>query len=431
MFAVKSTVRPIRQSGQSDKSESMSEVSYPKEKINILLLENVSAGAVSAFHEAGYTAVRALKSALSEDDLIAQMQDVHILGIRSKTRLTDKAIGAAPRLLAVGCFCIGTNQVDKAAATEQGVVVFNAPYSNTRSVAELVIGAAIMLIRRIPDKHKAAHEGIWLKESAACHELRGKTLGIIGYGNIGSQVSVLAEALGMHILYYDIEKKLPLGNARPMPDMESVLSAADVVTLHVPFTSLTANLINSESLAHCKPGALLINYARGEVADIAAIAAALRDGRLGGAAVDVYPEEPEANGQQFTTPLQGLSNVLLTPHIGGSTEEAQASIGQDVSSKLISFIERGSTQGSLTVPPLSLPLQEGAHRILHIHHNRPGVLSGINSQLAAAGINILGQYLKTNDRIGYVVLDVDRRLSTEAVALLRAVPETIRVRVVY
>jgi D-3-phosphoglycerate dehydrogenase len=360
-----------------------------------------------------------------------QIRDVHVIGIRSKTQLTERVLSGAHRLLAAGCFCIGTNQVDKAAAMREGVVVFNAPYSNTRSVAELVIGAAIMLIRRIPDKQKAAHEGIWLKESAASHELRGKTLGIIGYGNIGSQVSVLAEALGMHIIYYDIEKKLPLGNARPMPDMQAVLRDADIITVHVPATTHTRNLIVAATLSHCKQGALLINYARGEVADIEAIATAVREKRLGGAAVDVYPQEPEKNGERFYTPLQGLSNVLLTPHIGGSTEEAQASIGQDVSAKIISFIERGSTQGSLTVPDLSLPMQEGAHRILHIHHNRPGVLSAINSQLSGAGINILGQYLKTNERIGYVVLDVDRRLSADAVALLKTAPETIKVRVVY
>jgi D-3-phosphoglycerate dehydrogenase len=409
----------------------MPEVSYPKDKINILLLESISGEAVQAFREAGYTSVTALKGALSEDELIDRIRDVHILGIRSKTQLTTHVLAAAPRLLATGCFCIGTNQVDKLAAMERGVVVFNAPYSNTRSVAELVIGAAIMLIRRIPDKHKAAHEGIWVKESAASHELRGKTLGIIGYGNIGSQVSVLAESLGLHIIYYDIEKKLPLGNARPMPDMQTLLRDADIVTIHVPATNQTANLINEEALSHCKPGALLINYARGEVADIDAIAKAVQEGALGGAAVDVYPQEPEKNGEKFYTPLQGLSNVLLTPHIGGSTEEAQANIGQDVSSKIISYIERGSTQGSLTVPDLSLPLQEGAHRILHIHHNRPGVLSAINTQLSAAGINILGQYLKTNERIGYVVLDVDTRLSAEAVTLLKLVPETIKLRVVY
>ena len=409
----------------------MPEISYPKEKVSILLLEGISEDAVAAFRETGYTSLRILKRAMSEEELLAEIAGTHILGIRSKTQVTQAVLEAAPRLLSIGCFCIGTNQVDKAAATEAGVVVFNAPYSNTRSVAELVIGAAIMLIRRIPDKHKAAHEGIWLKESAASHELRGKTLGIIGYGNIGSQVSVLAEALGMHVVYYDIEKKLPLGNARPLHSMETVLGEADIITLHVPATATTARMMNESTLTHCKPGALLINYARGEVADIDAIAAAVRAGTLGGVAVDVYPEEPEKNGERFTSPLQGLSNVLLTPHIGGSTEEAQASIGQDVRAKIIHYIEHGATQGSLTVPALSLPPLEGAHRILHIHHNRPGVLSQINAHLSSAGINILGQYLKTNERIGYVVLDVDTRLSADAVTLLRAVKETIRVRVVY
>jgi D-3-phosphoglycerate dehydrogenase len=409
----------------------MSEVSYPKEKVNILLLENISEEAVNAFLDAGYSSVETLKGALSEADLIAKLADVHILGIRSKTQVTRAVLAAAPRLLAVGCFCIGTNQVDKDAATEAGVVVVNAPYSNTRSVAELVIGAAIMLIRRIPDKQQAAHAGRWLKESAGSRELRGKTLGIIGYGNIGSQVSVLAEGLGMHIIFYDVEKKLPLGNARAATDLGGLLREADIVTLHVPANRSTANLMDGETLAQMTPGALLINYARGEVADVEAVAAALQRGHLAGAAVDVYPVEPERNGDAFATPLQGLSNVLLTPHIGGSTEEAQVNIGQDVSSKLLAYVERGSTQGSLSVPALSLQMQEDSHRILHIHHNRPGVLSAINSLLSEAGINILGQYLKTNDRIGYVVLDVNARLSSEAMALLRQVKETIRVRVVY
>ena len=408
----------------------MSDVSYPKDKVNILLLEGISAEAVAAFSDASYTNMRTERRALSESELAEAVKDIHILGIRSKTQVNASVLKAAPRLLSVGCYCIGTNQVDKSAATDAGVVVFNAPYSNTRSVAELVIGAAIMLIRRIPDKHKAAHEGIWLKESAASHELRGKTLGIIGYGNIGSQVSVLAEALGMHVVYFDIEKKLPLGNARPLQNMEAVVREADIITLHVPATPATALLMNAGAIANCKPGALLINYARGEVADIHAIAAALRSGQLGGAAVDVYPEEPEKNGARFSSPLQGLGNVLLTPHIGGATEEAQANIGQDVSAKIIQYIGDGTTQGSLTVPALALPPHEGAHRILHIHHNRPGVLSQINAQLSAAGINILGQYLKTNDRVGYAVLDIDTRLSADAVGLLRGVKDAIRVRVV-
>ena len=406
-------------------------VSYPKEKINILLLENISVEAVTELNQSGYTNITTLKGALSEDELIARMSDVHVLGIRSKTQITEAILAAAPKLLAIGCFCIGTNQVDKLAAMKQGVVVFNAPYSNTRSVAELVIGAAIMLIRRIPEKNKAAHEGIWLKASANSRELRGKILAIIGYGNIGSQVSVLAEALGMHILFYDVEKKLPLGNATALYDLESVLQQADIVTLHVPATKQTTNLINEATLKQFKPGALLINYSRGEVVAIDALHEALKTGALSGAALDVYPVEPERNGADFHTPLQGLKNVLLTPHIGGSTEEAQVNIGLDVSAKLISFIEHGSTQGSHSVPALSLPLQEGAHRILHIHHNVPGVLSAINTTLSANGINILGQYLKTNDVIGYVVLDVDKNLSGEALSLLKNVKETIRVRMVY
>ena len=406
-------------------------VSYPKEKINILLLENISAEAVAQFRQNGYTSVKIEKGALSEEELIAAIADVHILGIRSKTQITPAVLKAASRLLGIGCFCIGTNQVDKRAAMNKGVAVFNAPYSNTRSVAELVIGAAIMLIRRIPEKNKAVHEGIWLKESSNSHELRGKTLGIIGYGNIGSQVSVMAESLGMRVVFYDVEKKLPLGNATALPDMDSVFGAADIITLHIPSTAATHNLINEATLKRFKKGAVLINYARGEVVDMEALHTALEQQHLNGAAVDVFPEEPEYNGAAFTTPLQGMKNVLLTPHIGGSTEEAQANIGEDVGIKLISFIETGNTQGSLTIPALTLPIQEGAHRILHIHHNVPGVLSALNTALSTSGINITGQYLKTNEHIGYVVLDVDKNLSNEALSLLRAVPETIKVRIVY
>lgn len=406
-------------------------VSYPKEKINILLLENISEEAVKELQTHGYTSITAINGALSETELIARIGEVHILGIRSKSQITAAVLAAAPKLLAIGCFCIGTNQVDKKAAGRHGIVVFNAPYSNTRSVAELVIGASIMLIRKIPEKNKAAHEGVWLKESANSRELRGKTLGIIGYGNIGSQVSILAEALGMRIIFFDVQKKLPLGNATPMPDMESVLSQSDIITLHVPATAQTANFINEETLEKVKPGALLINYARGEVVAIDALHAALESGWLSGAAIDVYPEEPEQNGATFRSVLQGGKNVLLTPHIGGSTEEAQVNIGLDVAAKLLSFIEHGNTQGSYSIPELSLPLQEGAHRILHIHHNVPGVLSAINTTLSSHGINILGQYLKTNEDTGYVVLDVDTKLSGEAISLLRAVEKTIKVRMVY
>lgn len=405
--------------------------SYPKEKINILFLENISDQAVKLFQEAGYASVRKLAGALSEEQLIEEIRDVHLLGIRSKTQITDRVLSAAKKLQAIGCFCIGVNQVDLQSATRHGVTVFNAPYSNTRSVAELVIGASIMLIRRIPDKNKAAHEGIWMKESKGSYELRGKTLGIIGYGNIGSQVSVLAEAVGMKVIYYDIVTRLPLGNAVSKKSMKEVLNQADVVTLHVPETPLTKNLISKTVLKQFKKGSVLINYARGEVVDLEALGKSLQEGHIIGAAIDVFPVEPEKNGERFKTPLQQLPNVLLTPHIGGSTEEAQQNIGEDVSNKLYQFLEMGITIGSHTVPPLSLPPQEGTHRILHIHRNVPGVLSAINTELSKHNINILAQYLKTNDDIGYVVLDVDKRISTHAFQLLKDVRETIKVRLVY
>jgi D-3-phosphoglycerate dehydrogenase / 2-oxoglutarate reductase len=405
--------------------------SYPKEKINILFLENISDAAVRHFVDSGYASVRKLTGALSEEQLIREIKDVHLLGIRSKTQITPKVLEAAKKLQAIGCFCIGVNQVDLKSATSHGVVVFNAPYSNTRSVAELIIGLAILLIRRIPDKTKAAHEGIWLKESKGSYELRGKTLGIIGYGNIGAQVSVLAEGLGMRVIYYDTVTKLPLGNAQPRKTLKEVVSEADIVTLHVPDTNQTKNLISKLVLKSFRKGSILLNYARGEVVDLEALAKALQDGALSGAAIDVYPWEPEKNGDRFTTPLQGLSNVILTPHIGGSTEEAQANIGDDVSNKLFQYLETGMTLGSHTVPPLSLTHQEGTHRILHIHKNVPGVLSEINSTLSQHNINILGQYLKTNEEIGYVVLDIDKRLSNQALELLKKVKQTIKTRLLY
>ncbi len=405
--------------------------SYPKEKINILLLENISEQAVQNFRKAGYTSIKRIGGALSEKELAKEVKDVHLLGIRSKSQITPEILKAATKLQAIGCFCIGVNQVDLHSAREQGVTVFNAPYSNTRSVAELVIGLSIMLIRRIPDKNRAAHEGIWLKESKGSFELRGKTLGIIGYGNIGAQVSVLAESLGMKVIYYDIAIRLPMGNAQSRRSLKEVLQEADILTLHVPETAQTNNLINTSTLKHCKKGAILLNYARGQVVDLEALAQALKNGQLSGAAVDVYPLEPEKNGEHFETPLQNLSNVILTPHIGGSTEEAQTNIGENVSDKLINFLEAGITTGSHTVPELALPLQEGAHRILHIHKNVPGVLSQINTQLSSHHINILAQYLKTNDEIGYVVLDLNKNLSREAMSLLKNIKETIKVRVVY
>lgn len=405
--------------------------SYPKEKINILFLENISDVAVKHFHASGYVNVKKLNGALSEDELAAAIKDVHLLGIRSKTQVTKKILNAAPKLQAIGCFCIGVNQVDLDAATENGVVVFNAPYSNTRSVAELVIGASIILIRRIIDKNKAAHEGIWMKEASGSYELRGKTLGIIGYGNIGKQVSVLAENIGMKVIFYDTETKLPLGNAEDRKSLKEVVSKADIVTLHVPELSSTKNLINKSILKHFKKGSILINYARGEVVDLDDLRKYLLNEHLSGAAVDVFPVEPEKNGDAFSTPLQGLSNVLLTPHIGGSTQEAQHNIGDDVSGKLFNYLEKGISTGSHSIPELSLPPQEGTHRILHIHHNVPGVLSEINTQMSKHKINILGQYLKTNDLIGYVVLDVNKNLSKNALDLLRKVKGTVKVRLLY
>jgi len=405
--------------------------SYPKERIKILFLENISDKAVQYFKQQGYANVRKLSGALSEEELMKEVKDVHLIGIRSKTQITAKVLDAAQKLQAIGCFCIGINQVDLKQATKKGVVVFNAPYSNTRSVAELVIGISVMLIRRISDKNIAAHQGVWMKDAKGSYELRGKTLGLIGYGNIGSQVSVLAEALGMKVLFYDTETKLPLGNAIAAKSMKEVLSNSDIVSLHVPETAQTKNLINKSNIKYFKKGSILLNYARGEVVDLKALSEALKEGAIAGAGIDVYPWEPEKNGDHFETPLQGLPNVILTPHIGGSTEEAQQNIGEDVSVKLFQYLERGITNGSHTVPAIGLPPVDGAHRILHIHKNVPGVLSAINTALSKNNINIVGQYLKTNDEIGYVVLDVDKKLSKKAVELLKDVKETIKVRMLY
>ena len=405
--------------------------SYPKEKINILFLENISDVAVQHFSKAGYTNIKRINAAINEADLVREIKNVHLLGIRSKTLITANVLQAAGKLQAIGCFCIGVNQVDLVSATKRGVAVFNAPYSNTRSVAELVIGASIMLVRKIIDKNKAAHEGTWMKDASGSHELRGKTLGIIGYGNIGSQVSVLAESLGMKVMFYDTETKLPLGNATDSKNLKEILQLSDVVTLHVPELKSTKNLINKKNIKYFKKGAVLINYARGEVVDMAALRNALLSGNIGGAAIDVFPIEPEKNGDPFSTVLQGLPNVLLTPHIGGSTQEAQNNIGLDVSSKLFNYLEKGISTGSHSIPALALPAQEGAHRILHIHNNVPGVLSQINTTLSKNKINILAQYLKTNDDIGYVVLDVDKHLSKNALELLKKVDETIKVRMLY
>jgi D-3-phosphoglycerate dehydrogenase len=405
--------------------------SYPRQKINILLLENISAAAVKEFEQADYANIKQLNMALTEAELAKWVKGVHLLGIRSKSRITEKVIGAADKLVAIGAFCIGVNQVDLLAATKNGIAVFNAPYSNTRSVAELIIGLCVMLIRRIPDKNAAAHRGEWLKEAKGSFELRGKTIGIIGYGNIGSQVSTMAEAMGMHVVYYDIATKLPHGNAKQLRELRELLKQSDIVTLHVPSDQTTRNMIDSSAIKAMKKGSILINHSRGDVVDLCAVGDAIRSGKLSGAAVDVFPNEPEKTGDPFSCTLQNLPNVILTPHVGGSTEEAQANIGLDVTSKLIKYLELGTSEGSQTVPSVSLPPQAGTHRILHIHKNVPGVLGEINSRLSNVGINITGQYLKTNDEIGYVILDVESKISKEAFEILKSIEGTVKARMVY
>ncbi len=407
------------------------QTSYPRRKIKILLLENISASAVEELKQSGYVEIKQVKGALSDAELCKEIKGVHILGIRSKSNISENVLANADKLLAIGCFCIGINQVNLRSATEKGIAVFNAPYSNTRSVAELVIGLCVMLIRKIIDKNNAAHAGIWLKDAKGSFELRGKTLGIIGYGNIGSQVSVMAEALGMHVVYYDVLTKLPHGNAKQIRDLHELLGQSDIVTLHVPSDKTTRQMINETTLSKLHKGSILINYSRGDVVDLDALRKFIENGTITGAAIDVFPVEPEKNGDKFSCNLRNLSNVILTPHIGGSTEEAQANIGLDVTAKLISYLELGTSNGSHTVPELNLPPQAETHRILHIHKNIAGVLGEINSKLSAQGINILGQYLKTNDEIGYVILDVDTKLSKEAFEILKDVSGTIKTRMIY
>jgi D-3-phosphoglycerate dehydrogenase len=407
------------------------QTSYPRNKIKFLLLENLSESAVKELEDNGYTNIEKLSKALSEEDLCKKIKGVHIIGIRSKTQITEKVLESADKLLAVGCFCIGTNQVDLKAATEKGVAVFNAPYSNTRSVAELVIGLFVMLIRRISDKNIAAHNGTWLKDAAGSYELRGKTLGIVGYGNIGSQVSILAENLGLNVIYYDILTKLPLGNAKQVKTLKELLKKSDIVTLHVPSTPETKNMFDAKMLKELKKGAIFVNYSRGDVVDLDALKNLIESEKISGAAIDVFPQEPKKKGDDFTTVLQNLPNVILTPHIGGSTQEAQVNIGFDAASKLINYLELGTSTGSHTVPPVSLSPQEDTHRILHIHKNKPGVLSEINSDLSDNGINIVGQYLKTNEEIGYVILDIDNKISKKAFEILKNIDGTIKTRMVY
>jgi len=408
-----------------------SPTSYPRARIRVLLVEGIHPAAEALFREHGYTHITTAPGALTGKELLEATRQVHLLGSRSKTLLNESFFAKAQKLIACGCFCIGTNQVDLPAATRAGIGVFNSPYSNTRSVAELVIAHAISLLRKVPEKSLAAHEGRWLKASRHSHEVRGKTLGIVGYGHIGSQVSVLAESLGMRVVYHDIVPRLSLGNAVPVATLDTLCRQADAVTLHVPGSPLTRNLFDSRRLRRMKKGAVLINLSRGDVLDAGALRDSLADGHLGGAAVDVFAKEPSGNDEPFRSPLQGLPNVILTPHIGGSTEEAQRQIGIDVATQMIRYLETGNSTGSLTVPALSLPVQHKAHRLLHIHENVPGVLGEINGLLSALKVNILGQYLKTNERIGYVVLDIDARTPAGVMKALGGVPHTIRVRSLY
>ena len=408
--------------------------SLDKSKIKILLLEGIHSSAVAALKEDGYTTVEYHAKSLAGEELFAAARDAYFLGIRSATRLTAEFFENAPRLTGVGCFCIGTNQVDLAAAEARGIPVFNAPFSNTRSVAEFVIAETIMLMRGVPLRSTLARRGAWVKTASGSHEVRGKTLGIVGYGHIGSQVSVLAEALGMQVVFFDIESKLALGNARRLPTLDALLEASDVVTLHVPETPQTAGMIGSEQLARMKTGAHLINASRGTVVDIDALAGALRSHHLAGAAIDVFPREPKGAGEEFVSPLREFDNVLLTPHVGGSTEEAQDSIGGEVAGKLIKYSNNGSTLSAVNFPEVSLPEHPGKQRLLHIHHNQPGVLSGINAIFSEQRINIAGEYLQTNARIGYVVLDIEFETRVDALEVrrrLETVPGTIRTRILF
>jgi D-3-phosphoglycerate dehydrogenase len=411
----------------------MKETSFPKKDIRILLLEGVSPSAVASFEAAGYSQIDYHKKSLPEDELIARIADAHFVGLRSRTQLTAKVLNEARRLAAIGCFCIGTNQVDLVSAKQLGIPVFNAPYSNTRSVAELVIAEAILLMRRIPEKNALCHRHGWDKSAEGSFEVRDKVLGIIGYGHIGTQVGVLAESFGMRVIYHDIETKLALGNARAAKSLDDLLERSDIVTLHVPETPATKMMFGTDQIARMRSGSMLINASRGSVVDIDALAVALRAGHLAGAAIDVFPVEPKANDDLFQSPLCGMDNVILTPHVGGSTLEAQDNIGIEVAAKLIRYSDNGSTLSAVNFPEVSLPEYPGARRFLHIHRNVPGVLSQINEVFSRAGVNINGQYLQTDAAIGYVVIDVDTDAdtATRMRGELATIDGTLKTRVLY
>ena len=409
----------------------MTKPSLDKNKLKFLLLEGIHPSAIAVLREAGYTQIESLPGALEGEELKAKIADAHFVGIRSRTQLTADVLAHAHKLAAVGCFCIGTNQVDLNAARERGIAVFNAPFSNTRSVAELVLAEAILLLRGVPEKSAAAHRGGWLKTAENAYEIRGKTLGIVGYGSIGTQLSVLAESLGMQVVFFDVVTKLPLGNARQVGKLHDLLAQSDVVSLHVPETQATQWMIGAAEIAAIKPGAVFINASRGTVVEIEPLAAALRSGQLLGAAIDVFPVEPKSNKDVFESPLRGLDNVILTPHVGGSTMEAQANIGIEVAEKLVKYSDNGTSTSSVNFPEVALPAHPGKHRLLHIHRNVPGVLAEINQVFAGNGINIASQFLQTNEAIGYVVIDIDAAHSDMALAKLAQVPGTIRSRVLF
>ena len=409
----------------------MSRQSLEKSKIRFLLLEGVHPSAIKALENAGYTNIEVHKKALPAQELKQSIANAHFVGIRSRTQLTEDVLEAARKLVAVGCFCIGTNQVDLAAATRRGVAVFNAPFSNTRSVAELVLAEAILLLRGVAAKNAAAHRGEWHKSAANAFEIRGKKLGIVGYGNIGMQLGVLAESLGMRVQFFDVVKKLPLGNAEQKPSLQQLLATSDVVSLHVPETAETQEMIGAEELARMPAGSILINASRGTVVNIDALADSLQSGALGGAGIDVFPVEPRSNDDEFVSPLRRFDNTFLTPHIGGSTQEAQENIGAEVAEKLARYSDNGTTTSSVNLPEVALPEHAGSHRLLHIHHNVPGVMSAINNVFSENRINVSAQYLQTNETVGYVVIDIDAEYSDLALEKLAAVEGTIRCRVLF
>ncbi|EOX3440830.1 phosphoglycerate dehydrogenase [Vibrio cholerae] len=409
----------------------MAKVSLEKDRIKILLLEGLHPSSVEVLQAAGYSNIEYHKGSLEEAELIEAIKDVHFVGIRSRSNLTEKVINAAEKLVAIGCFCIGTNQVDLNAAAKRGIPVFNAPFSNTRSVAELVLGEILLLLRGIPEKNALAHRGIWKKSADNSYEARGKRLGIIGYGHIGTQLGIIAENLGMHVYFYDIESKLSLGNATQVHTLSELLNKCDVISLHVPETAGTKNMMGAEEFARMKPGAIFINAARGTVVDIPALCNALESGHIAGAAIDVFPEEPASNKEPFESPLMKFDNVILTPHVGGSTQEAQENIGIEVAGKLAKYSDNGSTLSSVNFPEVSLPEHRSCSRLLHIHANRPGILTQINTIFAEEGINIAAQYLQTTAEIGYVVIDVETARSEEASTKLKAIDGTIRARILH